>query len=151
MFLKNLFVSLGVMGISALSFATPSQAASGTIKVTNNSPQSVAISGYSASPSVTPQSASLTIAAGITSVVANASGPDKTDLSIQFTATSSDNTYGCNYYINLSYQSSLNQYYSNYIAYPFTRTGGTHFPTCTAPSSGPWSGVSSLGGTFYIQ
>lgn len=104
MFLKNLFVSLSIMGLSAAPFATPSQAASGTIKVTNNSPQSVTISGYSASPSITPQNASLTIATGTTSVVANASGPDKTDLSIQFTATSNDHTYGCNYYINLSYQ-----------------------------------------------
>jgi hypothetical protein len=151
MFLKNLFVPLGVVGISALSLAAPSQAASGTIKVTNNSPQSVEVSGYSASQSITPQSASSNIPRGATSVVANASGPDKKNLSIQFTATSGDGSYGCNYYINLSYQSSLNQYYSNYIAYPFTRAGGKYFPTCTAPSSGPWSAVSSLGGTFYIQ
>ena len=121
MFLKNLFVSLGVMGISALSFATPSQAASGTIKVTNNSPQSVAISGYSASPSVTTQSTSLTIAAGITTDVANASGPEQTDLSRVFTSTSNDNTFGCNYYATLTCQSTLNQYFSNYILYSITR------------------------------
>ena len=152
MFLKNLFVSLGVVSISALSLAAPSQAASGTIKVTNNSPQSVVVTQYAATSGVTPSSIGvITVGVGSTSVVANASGPDKENLSIQFMAQSQDGYYGCNYYITLSYQPSLNQYYSNYTAFPYTKSGGHHFPTCTAPSSGPWSGVSSLGGTFYIQ
>lgn len=73
MFLKNLLLSLGVIGVSALSFTNSAHASGGTIQLFNGSPQSVQITGYSATSGISPSTASLTVLAGTTGTVANAS------------------------------------------------------------------------------
>lgn len=155
MFLKNLLLSLGVIGVSTLHFANVAHAAGGQIQLFNGSPQSVQVLNYSVTSGVTPPSNSInsTVFSGQTSTIANASGPDKQNLTIQFEVKSASPTqqYGCSYNIILSYSSSLHEYYSNYQAFPMSFPNETYFPTCTAPASGPWSGVGYLGGYFSIK
>ena len=155
MFLKNLLLSLGIIGVSTLHFASAAHAAGGQIQLFNGSPQSVKVLNYHVTSGVTPASISpsFTVQTGATSTIANASGPDKQNLTIQFEAVSTSSTqqYGCSYNIILSYSSSLNEYYSNYQAFPMSFANETYFPTCTAPASGPWSGVGYLGGYFSIK
>jgi hypothetical protein len=154
MFLKNLLLSLGIIGVSTLHFASAAHAAGGQIQLFNGSPQSVLVSNYTATSGVTPSSIPLlTVLTGATSTIANASGPDKQNISIQFEVKSASTTqqYGCSFNIILSYSSSLHEYYSNYQAFPMSFPNETYFPTCTAPASGPWSGVGYLGGYFSIK
>lgn len=153
MFLKNLLLSLGVIGVSALSFTNSAHASGGTIQLFNGSPQSVQITGYSATSGISPSTVSLTVLAGTTGTVVNASGADKKNLTIQFSAESNSSTqkFGCSYNIILTYSSSLNEYYANYQAFPISYQNETYFPTCTAPASGPWNAIGVLGGYFSIK
>lgn len=154
MFLKNLLLSLGVIGISALSFTNSAHASGGTIQLFNGSPQSVQVTDYSATSGITPASIPLLIIqTGTTNTIANTSGPDKKNLTIQFSANSTSSTqkFGCSYNIILTYSSSLNEYYANYQAFPISYPNETYFPTCTAPASGPWNAIGVLGGYFSIK
>ena len=155
MFLKNLLLSLGIIGVSTLPFTNSAHASGGTIQLFNGSPQSVQVSDYIVTSGITPGSGTVhpLIPSGSTNTLANTSGPDKKNLTIQFAANSTSSTqkFGCSYNIILTYSSSLNEYYANYQAFPISYPNETYFPTCTAPASGPWNAIGVLGGYFSIK
>jgi hypothetical protein len=150
-FLKNLLLSLSVIGASTLHFANTAYAGRAPLTLANNSPQNVQVRNYSVTSGISPTSIpTYTVPKGLGSPIAMVSGLDKQNLRMHFEAVSTSSTqqYGCSFDIIISYSSSLDEYSTNYKGVPMSFPNETYVPTCTAPES---NRSHYLGGFFTIK